>query len=339
MSVKRPEVNHQRNWLLNLWPLVLFLILLLVGGIAIWYYWPQLLMQSTAWQKSLQQEMAVLLQQVKAAPQQAGLTLLLFSLGYGVLHALGPGHGKIVISAYLATHPTRLKNSIQLTLLAALAQGVVAIGLVLLVLVVLQLSSSRLHQSTFWLEQGSFVLLMLLGALLSLRAAKRLYLVVKAMRPGSALQIHQLQPLPADHVHSDHCGCGHQHLPNEAQLQAGDDWRTKAAIVLAMGMRPCSGAIMVLIFAKVIDVFAWGIFSAFAMAIGTALTLSCLALLVYYSRDLAIRLSARRTPAAWRAVAWWAVAFTGGMILLIAGLLLYTSAQPGLGGGVRLFLR
>ncbi len=72
------------------------------------------------------------------------------------------------------------------------------------------------------------------------------------------------------HVHNEHCGCGHQHLPAPEQLQAGDDWRARAAIVLSMGMRPCSGAIMVLLFSKVIGVFGWGMAAALAMAAGTS---------------------------------------------------------------------
>ena len=340
MSVNLSQGSKpQRHWAFSLWPLLLFFILLVLGVQTVWHYWPQLLMQSVVWQKGLHQEMAALLQQVKAAPQQAGVALMLFSLSYGVLHALGPGHGKVVIATYLATHPARLKSSLKLTFAASLVQGLVAIALVTLVLVVLQLSSRQLHQSSFWLEKGSFILVILLGVLLSWRAIKRLFQAVKAMRPRPALRINSVQPLPAGHVHSEHCGCGHRHLPSDEELQAGNDWRTKTAIVLAMGLRPCSGAILVLLFSKVIGVFTWGVLSALAMALGTSLTISGLALLVHYSRKLAIRISRQRAPAAWSAVAWGALALAGGLILLFAGMLLYVSAQPELGGGIRPFAR
>jgi len=319
-----PPTTNRRHWAFGLWPLLPFTLALAAAALLAWHYWPQLLMQSVVWQKALHQQMAGLLQQVKAAPQQAGLALMLFSLGYGVLHALGPGHGKVVIATYLATHPARLG---------------VAIALVTLMLVVLQLSSRQLHQSSFWLEKGSFILVMLLGVLLSWRALKRLFAAIKAMRPAPALRINSLAPLAADHVHSAHCGCGHRHLPSDSELQAGSDWRTQAAIVLAMGMRPCSGAILVLLFSKVIGVFGWGVISALAMAFGTSLTISMLALLVHYSRRLAVRLSRSRAPAAWSAVAWGALALAGGLILLAAGLLLYVSAQPEFGGGIRPFSR
>lgn len=338
INLSQPPAS-QRHWAFSLWPLALFLLLLAASAQIAWHFWPQIVMQSVIWQKSLHQEMASLMQQVKAAPRQAGITLLLFSLGYGVLHALGPGHGKVVIAIYLATHPARLKSSLKLTFVSSLVQGLVAIALVTLVLVVLQLSSRQLHQSSFWMEKGSFLLVILLGVMLSLRALKRLYHTIKALKPAPGLRINRLQPLPAGHVHSADCGCGHRHLPNDAELQAGGDWRTQAAIVLAMGLRPCSGAILVLLFAKVLGVYVWGVISALAMALGTSLTISLLALLVHYSRQMAERISRTRAPAAWRSVAWGALALAGGLILLFAGVLLYLSAQPELGGGIRPFSR
>ncbi|MGP4877903.1 nickel/cobalt transporter, partial [Klebsiella pneumoniae] len=146
--------------------------------------------------------------------------LLGFSFVYGVLHALGPGHGKIVITTWLATHPAKLKSSIGLTLAASLLQGLVAIALVVVVLALLQLPARQLHLSSFWLEKGSYLLVGALGLLLCWRALKKLRLLLR--RPTfTAFTPH--------HVHNEHCGCGHQHLPAPEQLQAGDDWRARAA--------------------------------------------------------------------------------------------------------------
>ncbi|WP_145589794.1 nickel/cobalt transporter [Yersinia rochesterensis] len=338
MPVGLATVSRPKHWLINLWPLVLFLVLLAAAAQVAWLYWPELLFKTVAWQKSMHQQMAQLLQQVKANPHRAGLALMMFSLIYGVLHAVGPGHGKVVIVTYLATHPAQLKNSLKLTFAASILQGGIAILLVTVLLGILQLSSRYLHQSSFWLEKGSFLLVIALGVLLCFRAIKRLYHQVKLLKPQK-ISIQRLQPLSATHVHSESCGCGHRHMPNSQELQAGNDWRTRLAIVLAMGMRPCSGAIMVLLFAKVIGVYWWGILSAIAMAIGTSLTISLLALFVHYARRLAVHLSRKRAPAAWGAIAWATLALTGGIILLFAGALLYISSQPDFIGGVRPFGR
>ncbi|AJJ09775.1 high-affinity nickel-transport family protein [Yersinia rohdei] len=338
MSVGIAVASRQRNWLINLWPLLLFFVFLVGAGYVAWLYWPELLFKTVVWQKNMHQQMAQLLQQVKANPHQAGLALMMFSLIYGVLHAVGPGHGKVVIVTYLATHPAQLKSSLKLTFAASILQGGVAILLVTVLLGVLQLSSRYLHQSSFWLEKGSFLLVIALGVLLCFRALKRLYQQIKMLKPQK-MSIQRIQPLADNHIHSDSCGCGHRHMPSAQELQAGGDWRTRLAIVLAMGMRPCSGAIMVLLFAKVIGVYWWGILSAIAMAIGTSLTISVLALFVHYARRLAVHLSRNRAPAAWGTLVWATLALTGGIILLFAGVLLYLSSQPEAIGGIRPFGR
>ena len=149
-----------------LWPLALLLAVSIIGGIWLWRAWPQVLMQSAVWQRSLNLELSRLLQAVAENPAAAGLSLLGFSFVYGVLHALGPGHGKIVITTWLATHPAKLKSSIGLTLAASLLQGLVAIALVVVVLALLQLPARQLHLSSFWLEKGSYLLVGALGLLL-----------------------------------------------------------------------------------------------------------------------------------------------------------------------------
>ncbi|WHZ41697.1 nickel/cobalt transporter [Rahnella bonaserana] len=313
----------------DLWPLAIFLLLLAGGIFLLIHYWPRILLSSIIWQRELHQELAGLLRQVKENPMQSGMTLAGFSLIYGVIHAIGPGHGKIVITTYLATHPSRLKSSLKLTFASAIVQGLVAILLVSVVLGVFQLSSRQLHQSSFWMERGSFILVILLGVLLCWRALKRVWQTIKSLRRAPAMKIHSLSPMGSEtHVHDEHCGCGHQHVPSDQQLQAGGDLRTQIAIVLAMGLRPCSGAIMVLLFSKVIGVYSWGVISAITMAIGTSLTVSLIGVLVFYSRELAVKLSATRTPAAWQRITWSLLALTGGIVLLVAGVLLYST-----GGG------
>lgn len=302
------------------WPLLLFVVLMVGGVFALWSYWPQVLAQSTQWQRAVNQELSSLLRQVADNPTRAGMLLLGVSFSYGVLHALGPGHGKIVITTWLATHPSKLKTSLKLTFAASLLQGLVAISLVTILLVVLQLPSRQLHLSSFWLEKGSYLLVGVLGLLLCLRAIRRLR---GLLRPNPHFRTFTLQ-----HTHDEHCGCGHQHVPSQQQLTAGDDWRARLMVIVSMGIRPCSGAIMVLLFSKVIGVFSWGILSALAMAFGTAITLSGLALLVHGCRNFAIRLSKNRPPLLWQQVGWSSLSLAGGVILVVAAGVMWLSAQP-----------
>ena len=318
MSVISSPVRKPRRWL-HLWPLALFLLLTVCGSLWLWQAWPQVMMKSIIWQREVNQQMSGLLKAVAENPTKAGGSLLAFSFIYGVLHALGPGHGKIVITTWLATHPSKLKSSIGLTLASSLLQGGVAIALVVVVLSLLQLPARKLHLSSFWLEKGSYALVGVLGLILCWRALKKL---------RALLQKPKFKTFTPHHVHDEHCGCGHQHLPTQEQLQSGDDWRARLMIVLSMGMRPCSGAIMVLLFSKVIGVFGWGMLSALAMAAGTSLTISSLALLVHSFRQLAVKLSGNKTPVLWRQVGWTTLALAGGVILLVAAVTMWMSAAP-----------
>lgn len=326
MSLMLSQLRARR-----VWPLWLLALALTAGALALWQYWPQILLQSVIWQKGLHQQMTQLLQQVKTAPGQAGGLLVLFSLAYGVLHALGPGHGKVVIATFLATHPARLNITLRLTLLASLLQGSVAIVLVTLMLVVLQTSSRQLHFSSYWLEKGSYLLVIGLGIWIGVRALKTLR---GQLRPRSPMKIRALR---AHHQHDAHCGCGHAHLPDAQQVAGAVSVKTQLLLVASMGLRPCSGAIMMLLFSRVIGVYLWGVVSAAVMALGTALTISTIGLLVQRSRALAQRLGGENRTASTAALAMPLLALIGSALLIAAGLALWQSAAPGVGSGLRPF--
>ncbi|WP_428943772.1 nickel/cobalt transporter [Pantoea sp. FN060301] len=334
MSVNALSARKGQRWR-QAWPLMLLTVIFALVALLAWRYWPQILLQSVLWQKSLHQQMTALLQQVAVHPHQAGITLMGFSLIYGVLHALGPGHGKVVIATFLATHPTKVRTSLRLTLAASLVQGSVAIGLVTVMLVILELSSRQLHLSSYWLEKGSYLLVTGLGLWLCWRAAGR---IARALSASSAPLFRRI--VPADHHHHAECGCGHQHVPDAAMLDKAVSLKTQVIVVLSMGLRPCSGAIMMLLFSKVIGVYGWGVISALAMAVGTAITVSAMALLVQVSRALALRLSRHAPAAGWQKVGLSCLSLAGGVLLAAAGVMLWLSAQPAMSGGIRpLFMR
>ena len=67
-------------------------------------------------------------------------------------------------------------------------------------------------------------------------------------------------------------------------------WRKIMAVVFSVGVRPCSGAILVLVFALTQGLFWAGVAATFAMAFGTAITVAALATLALGSRELALKL-------------------------------------------------
>ena len=94
------------------------------------------------------------------------------------------------------------------------------------------------------------------------------------------------------HVHDEHCG--HSHGPEPAQLAGPGGWRRGFGAVLTVGIRPCSGAILVLVFALAQGMFWAGIAATFVMGLGTAITVAAIAILAVSAKGLARRMTAGR---------------------------------------------
>ena len=81
------------------------------------------------------------------------------------------------------------------------------------------------------------------------------------------------------HDHDDGHAWGHAHAPEPTEL-TGRDWvRRGLSAIVAVGLRPCSGAIIVLVFALAQGLFWIGVASTFAMGLGTAITVAAIATL------------------------------------------------------------
>ena len=133
------------------------------------------------------------------------------------------------------------------------------------------------------------------------------------------------------HAEGEACpDCGHVHMATPDQLEGKWSWREAISIALAIGIRPCTGALAVLIFSLGIGLFAAGIMATFAMAFGTAITVSALATLAVTSRDLAKRVSGgQSSPWAWRIEKGAAIA--GSALVLVMGTAFFLASLSGTG--------
>src|SRR5690606_25159620 len=132
----------------------------------------------------------------------------------------------------------------------------------------------------------------LLGAVLALRSARGLYRRWREPRrsPGSLFSSGgKLQPYCAD--------CGGPHQLTRDHLNEPLTWRTALSIILAIGLRPCTGAILVLLVAYSLDLRCVGIAAVLAMSLGTAATVSVLATVAVSFRHVALRFFQRGSTA------------------------------------------
>ncbi|MGJ5129837.1 nickel/cobalt transporter [Bradyrhizobium oligotrophicum] len=131
-----------------------------------------------------------------------------------------------------------------------------------------------------------------------------------------------------DHVHGDDCGCGHSHGPAPSELAGPGGWQRGFQAIFAAGIRPCSGAILVLVFALAQGMFWAGVAATFVMGLGTAVTVATIAVLAVAAKDVARRLSAGREGGGALIMRGLEFGAAGLVLLFGAGLLLgYIAAE------------
>jgi len=236
--------------------------------------------------------------------------LIGLSFLYGVFHAAGPGHGKAVISSYMIANEVALRRGVLLAFLSSMLQAVTAVAVVGAAYYLLRGLAISMTQATHFMEVASYALIAAFGfwllsrKLVSLRSSQPL--AVLALAQPHAHHEHHHAPHQHHHEHDHHAhghdhhhshgdacsSCGHAHLPDPS-LISGRDFSLREAwgAVVAVGLRPCSGALIVLTFSMLNGLWLAGIMSAFAMAIGTAITVSALATMAVMAKGAAVRLA------------------------------------------------
>ena len=271
------------------------------------------------------------------ADGSAAYTLMGISFLYGIFHAAGPGHGKAVISSYLVANNETWRRGVVLSFASALLQAVVAIAIVGIAAVLLNATAKTMGNAVRVIEIVSYALIVLIGLRLLWVKGRALW---HLLRPGG--HDHHAHGHAHDHGHGhDHhhddeeeaSAWGHAHAPEPAELKGRHWLRHGLSAIVAVGLRPCSGAIIVLVFALAQGLFWIGVASTFVMGLGTAITVASIATLAVGARGLAGRLAKTKpgagmifirgleTAAAVVIVAFGALLLTGYMVSerLLAG--------------------
>jgi nickel/cobalt transporter (NicO) family protein len=271
-----------------------------VGGIIGWIL---------AKQSEFYREMSATIRAAKS-DGSAVWTLLGISFAYGIFHAAGPGHGKAVISSYLVANEETARRGIVLSFASALLQAAVAVALVAVLAWLLSSTAKTMCSAEKAIEIASYGLIAAFGARLVWTKGGGFMRALQANpAPAMAAAHHHDHGHDHDHhhdhhdhhhghdhshdhghVHDEHCG--HSHGPTPDQLAGPGGWQRGLGAIFAVGMRPCSGAILVLVFSLAQGLFWAGIAATFVMGLGTAITVATIAVVAVSAKGLARRLSA-----------------------------------------------
>ncbi|WP_339635626.1 nickel/cobalt transporter [uncultured Sneathiella sp.] len=244
----------------------------------------------------------------------AAWSLIFGSFLYGIFHAAGPGHGKVVLTTYLLTHPQRVSRGVGIAAAAALCQGLVAIVLVYGLIYLAGWIPRETGSAVAWSERISYILVAAIGGLLILRTARQL---LNRYFPRTETHSHH-------HHHEDGDCCGHTHMPSGEQLEQIRDLRSAISVVLAIGLRPCTGAILVLVLARALTLPIAGVGAVLAMSAGTGIAVATLAFLAVRARQKAVAFTADKSPV-WQVAANTAALAGGGLLIAIGISLLSAS--------------
>lgn len=235
---------------------------------------------------------------IRAAKESGGAAwgLAGLSLAYGIFHAAGPGHGKTVIASYMLANERALRRGIAIAFGAAFLQGMSAIAIIGVSAVLLRATAQHMTMAANAVELASYAGIVILGAVLvyskgaALVSAWRLAPVMAAAAAGGPHTVFHAEACVGDHHHHGP-DCAHFHVPDPSTLGSGFSWKGALLTMAAAGLRPCSGAILVLVFALAQGVFAAGVFAVAAMSLGTATTTSALASTAVFAKNTAVKFS------------------------------------------------
>ncbi len=233
------------------------------------------------------------------------------SFAYGVFHAAGPGHGKAVITSYMVSNERALRRGLVISLLAAIFQGLVAIALVGSAAGIFRVTAQRMNAAADDLELAAYCGIILLGIVLLATKGAALVTAIRQIWAAPVLGVftnsqQRLAGFPSEsqkvfladdgsayHVHGP--DCGHCHIPDPKQLGADFSWKSAAVTIATAGARPCSGAILILVFSLAQNMFIAGVAAVFAMSLGTAITTGGLAATAVFAKKVAMRFSGRQS--------------------------------------------
>jgi ABC-type nickel/cobalt efflux system permease component RcnA len=255
-------------------------------------------------------------------------TLLAISFAYGIFHAAGPGHGKAVISSYLVANQETARRGIVLSFASALMQSLVAVMIVGIGAWLLNATARTMCGAEKVIEIASYALIAAFGARLVWTKGGGFIRALQARPPAPATAApHEHAGHGHDHHHHEHSHdhghvharvahhdhghvhddrghdhthahahvhdehCGHSHGPVPSELAGPGGWRRGFGAIFAVGLRPCSGAILVLVFALAQGLFWAGVAATFVMGLGTAITVAAIAVVAVSAKGLARRLS------------------------------------------------
>jgi ABC-type nickel/cobalt efflux system permease component RcnA len=175
------------------------------------------------------------------------LLILVFAYLYGMIHAIGPGHGKTLVASYFLSNERSYSKALFISLAIGVVHTFSAFFLTLVIYFVIE---------TFLVQFMENTILLTTKISAAIIIAIALYLLYKKLKSYRASK-KPLQFTTTPHAIS--CGCGSCKV---------DQNSTDAALIISAGIIPCPGTVTIFIFSLSMGLYFLGFLSAFVMSLG-----------------------------------------------------------------------
>lgn len=240
--------------------IALVLVVSAVGWLWLSGGFEQLAVWAAGQQREFQNGIARTLRALRGGEAGAYALLMTSCFAYGFFHAIGPGHGKLLVGGYGVARAVPMLRLSLIALLSSLGQAVTAIVLAYGGLWLLGLTrDGMIGAAEQTLAPLSYAMIAGIGAWLLWRG-------VRHLRRTQAVQGHT-QTGDDDAACSS---CGHRHGPSLEEAREASGLRDALWLIGGIAVRPCTGALFVLLITWQMGIAMAGIAGAFAMALGTA---------------------------------------------------------------------
>ena len=231
---------------------------------------------------------------------------------YGIFHAAGPGHGKMVTTTYFLTRKSDWRAGAMMGSAIAAIQAFSALLIIGVLALMLDFSARWITRQAIWIEMTSYALVLGIGGVMLWRAVR-----------GRDACGHRLG--------ESHDCCRHPHNPTVPERFDHKELRHVVLTAAAVGLRPCTGALLLLLFTFANGLVWVGIAGTFAMAFGVAITVTLIGTGTIGLRAGAVRLIPT-VSASFRTQQL--LATLGAFLIIGLAVLLISGATQRIGGGL-----
>ena len=220
-------------------------------------------------QRVFQNQMAEAVILMRSGDMLAITTLIISTATYGFVHALGPGHGKYLIGGVGIGTQIKHLHLVSIAFISSITQALWAIILVYSTFFLLGVAADKIETfSETFLLPLSYGAIALVGCILVFRGIRHVFHLNFGPTPPTK--------------------CTHSHGPNFDQLSNAFSWRERLVLVTSVAIRPCTGAIFLLVITWNLQLQWVGVAAVISMGLGTAALTSIVAISSISARSVVL---------------------------------------------------